>query len=281
MFCSVSISFDFLASGGVDAVARFRVLDPQRHLLSVVPATKKYFPPDAYWDTARLAAELCFMALIFVSFVAEVRWMCRHGPIKWIESVWHPADLTNCTVLMIVYFLRLALLNIADVHEFAPKPGEYADFYEMAFYVHIIQNILGISALLTYGKLIKYLQINTRVSALTRTFMQVRTELFGQARAIAPAIAPAVARALPRAMRMSHALCSSAADRCLRYHHDRFRLRAAPRLRSARPELLDAGTHCGQPLLRHPRRVRLRRAHAGTHTRARARAHTHIHMQHI
>ena len=192
MFCSVSIHFDFLASGGVDAVAIFRVLDPQRHLLSVVPATKKYFPPDAYWDTARLAAELGVMALIFVSFVAEVRWMCKHGPVKWLESVWHPADLTNCTVLMLVYFLRLALLNIANVHEFAPKPEEYADFYEMAYYVHIIQNILGISALLTYGKLIKYLQINTRVSALTRTFMHTKTELFGQARALARAIAHAI-----------------------------------------------------------------------------------------
>jgi len=123
MFCSVSISFAFLASGGVDAEAIFRVLDPQRHLLSVVPATKKYFPPDAYWDTALLAAELCFVALIFVSFISEVRWMCKHGLIKWFESVWHCADLVNCCVLMLVYLLRLALLNMADVHEFAPKPG--------------------------------------------------------------------------------------------------------------------------------------------------------------
>ena len=69
---------------------------------------------------------------------------------------------------------------MADEHEFAPKPGEYADFYGMAFYVHTIQNWLGISALLTYGKLIKYLQINTRVSALTRTFMHTKAELFGQ-----------------------------------------------------------------------------------------------------
>ena len=229
MFCSVSISFAFLASGGVDAEAIFRVLDPQRHLLSVVPATKKYFPPDAYWDTALLAAELCFVALIFVSFISEVRWMCKHGLIKWFESVWHCADLVNCCVLMLVYLLRLALLNMADVHEFAPKPGnrhrnpnpnpnlnpnpnpnpntspdpnpnpnpnpnpgEYADFFGMAYYVHNIQNWLGISALLTYGKLIKYLQINTRVSALTRTFMHTKTELFGQARALARAIAHAI-----------------------------------------------------------------------------------------
>jgi hypothetical protein len=198
MFCSVSISFAFLAGGGVDAKAIFRVLDPQRHLLSIVPATKKYFPPDAYWDTILLAGELCFMALIFLSFMNEVRWLIKHGLVTWLESVWHCSDLLNCCVLMAVYFLRLALLNIADEHEFAPKPGEYADFFKMAFFVHIIQNWLGISALLTYGKLIKYLQINTRVSALTRTFMQVRSQLFGQVRALAHATAHATAHAIAR-----------------------------------------------------------------------------------
>ena len=166
MFCSVSISFVFLASGGVDAEAIFRVLDPQRHLLSVVPATKKYFPPDAYWDTAMLAAELFFIALIVISFIGELKWLVKHGlptcgttpairarararlsigtgtgtgtcactilrtggapcagvsppcgmcacmcmclcMCRWFASVWHCADLINCLVLMVVYFLRL------------------------------------------------------------------------------------------------------------------------------------------------------------------------------
>ena len=119
------------------------VLDPQRHLLSVVPNTKKYFPPDAYWDTALLTAELIFIVLIFICLLAELRWLTKHGPVRWLESVWHPADLMNCIVLSTVYFLRLALLNIADEHEFAPKPFEYSDFFEMAYYVHLIQNTLG------------------------------------------------------------------------------------------------------------------------------------------
>ena len=200
MFCSVQITFDFQAHGGVESNAIFRVLDPQRHLLSVVPDTKKYFPPDAYRDTVLLTAELIFIVLIFLSLLAELRWLTKHGPTRWLKSVWHPTDLMNCVVLSTVYFLRLALLNIADEFEFAPKPFEYSDFFEMAYYVHLIQNMLGISALLTYSKLIKYLQINTRVSALTRTFMQVKAQLFGQVRALAHARARALPPAPPPAL---------------------------------------------------------------------------------
>ena len=108
MFCSVQITFDFQAHGGVESNAIFRVLDPQRHLLSVVPDTKKYFPPDAYRDTVLLTAELIFIVLIFLSLLAELRWLTKHGPIRWLKSVWHPTDLMNCVVLSTVYFLRLA-----------------------------------------------------------------------------------------------------------------------------------------------------------------------------
>ena len=44
----------------------------------------------------------------------------------------------------------------------------------------MIQNLFGVSALLSYGKLIKYLQIAPHVSWVTRSFTQARQQLLGQ-----------------------------------------------------------------------------------------------------
>lgn len=199
MFCCMSLTFKFLATGGIDVQSSFRVFDPQRHLLTIVPSTRLLFPPNQYQQSFLLVVEVVFLCLIAGKWLVELRWLCKHGLLLWLSSVWHALDLVNCTLLLVATLVRLMIMTAADTEtEFAPKPDEFTDFNAIAELVYLLQNLLGVAALLSYSKAVKYLQINPQVSALTRTFMHTYAAV-GAART--PVLAADFARAALRPTR--------------------------------------------------------------------------------
>eukprot|EP00966_Prymnesium_polylepis_P043841 1016008-Prymnesium_polylepis.1 len=180
LFCTVALVFDFLASGGVKTEYSFRTIDPQRHVAVLINSPiVRYFPPGAY-DYVMLAVEGFFWLFVAYRLLGEFRWMCRAGCSQWITSIWHIIDLCNCICLMCIGFMRLLLMSIIGELNFVPSPDEFADFYTASNFMNLIQTFFSVSALLTYGKLIKYLQISPNISWVTRSFTQAQQHMVGQ-----------------------------------------------------------------------------------------------------
>ena len=179
LFCSVRLIFELLHTGGVDSSVTVRVVDTQRHVAIMIGSqVARYFPPSAY-DYAMLGVEAAFWLMVLFRTFNEIRWLFRNGCAAWFNSVWHVSDFINCIFLIAVGCMRVLLMSIIGDLNFTPTPAEYSDFDVAAEWVHWIKALLAVSCMLTYVKLIKYLQIAPHVSWVTRSFTEARREILG------------------------------------------------------------------------------------------------------
>jgi len=180
LFCSVTLLLNYLETGGIETKSFFRTIDPQRHVAVLTnSAVVRYFPPSAL-DYALLGVEAVFWILVLLRLIVEIRFVCSFGLYLWVASIWHVIDFFNCVCLCTIGFMRLLLLSIISSLNFTPEPDEFADFHTATGWVQTIQTLLSISCLLTYGKLIKYLQISPQISWVTRSFTEAQQHMLGQ-----------------------------------------------------------------------------------------------------
>eukprot|EP00965_Chrysotila_dentata_P214629 6188296-Pleurochrysis_carterae.AAC.2 len=90
-----------------------------------------------------------------------------------------PPSATDYVILIIeITFYMLALFLFFQDQTFDPPPNVYENFYTVARSMRVAQNLLAVACILSYLKLLRYLELSPRLSQLTRTARDTPTPGF-------------------------------------------------------------------------------------------------------
>ena len=95
------------------------------------------------------------------------------------RSLWNVVDLVNLSLFVVVICLRIWVVCRLASLDYGPLPTEYRDFYSVAFALLQVQNVLAVACILSYLKLLRYLQLSPRLSQLTQTISTAAFDLIG------------------------------------------------------------------------------------------------------
>ena len=66
------------------------------------------------------------------------------------------------------------MLTLLNSLNFNPPPNQWSDFHNPAWSIYQVSNIMALTAILMWLKLLRYLQLSARLSQLTQVRVRVR-----------------------------------------------------------------------------------------------------------
>ena len=73
--------------------------------------------------------------------------------------------------------LRIFVLTLLNSLNFNPPPNQFSDFHNPAWSIYQVSNIMALTAILMWLKLLRYLQLSARLSQLTQTIARAALDV--------------------------------------------------------------------------------------------------------
>ena len=86
-------------------------------------------------------------------------------------------DLFNYTFFMVVVCLRIYILALLNQTDFDPPSNVYSNFFSTAYAIYAVSEIISLTCILSYLKLLRYLQLSPRLSTLTNTISHAAADI--------------------------------------------------------------------------------------------------------
>ena len=175
LFSNVELMFQPQQSGGIEVAATFKTFNMVRHMLMLTEASKDFPATDS--DTGSLVCEILFYIIaVFLWLQIMVAWK-SHGLFRFFLSFWRIMDLLNYTMFMVVIGLRIYVLSLLNQLNFNPPSNIYADFNAPAWSIYQVSNLMALSSILMWLKLLRFLQLSKRLSQLTQTIARAAIDM--------------------------------------------------------------------------------------------------------
>ena len=133
--------------------------------------------PASSKDSGALAAELLFYLIAVVLWLQTLAAWREHGLFRYFLSFWRVLDLLNYTMFMAVIALRIFVLSLLNELNFNPPSNVFANFHDPAWSIYQVSNIMALTAILMWLKLLRYLQLSPRLSQLTQTIARAAIDM--------------------------------------------------------------------------------------------------------
>lgn len=174
LFSSVELDMELTQHGGVDVSYGLKTVNLVRHMLLLTDAREKFPPSNS--DYGILFVELLFYSIAFILWfqTMQLMWNDVWG---FFQSGWNVMDFINYNFFMAVIVLRLYILKLLNDVAFDPPPNVYSDFYQTARFIYTVANIISVTCILSYLKLLRFLQLSARLSTLTNTISAASSDI--------------------------------------------------------------------------------------------------------
>ena len=175
LFSAVELIFEPQQTGGVEVAANFKTFNMVRHMLMLTDASKMF--PATNKDNGALVAEMLFYLIAIVLWLQTLGNWREHGFLRYFLNFWRVLDLLNYTMFMAVIGLRIFVLTLLNELNFNPPPNEFSNFHDPAWSIYQVSNIMALTAILMWLKLLRYLQLSARLSQLTQTIARAAIDM--------------------------------------------------------------------------------------------------------
>ena len=79
-------------------------------------------------------------------------------------SFWNVMDLVNYSMFMGVVAMRIYILTLLNSLDFNPPYNVYSNFHATAWTIYQAQNLIAVTCILSWLKLLRFLMISTRIT---------------------------------------------------------------------------------------------------------------------
>ncbi|XP_074012233.1 polycystin-2-like protein 2 [Numenius arquata] len=166
LFCIVRLVVEFPATGGALTSS---------HTYSV-----KLLRYVTYYDYFLAFCEITFCLFIITFIIQEAKKLVELK-LKYFRSAWNCLDvlLLVVSILAIVFNIYRTVEVSLLMEELLSDPSEYPDFYFLAFWQVLYNNLIAVNVFFAWIKIFKYVSFNKTMTQLSSTLSRCAKDILG------------------------------------------------------------------------------------------------------